>query len=90
LNTRDNLRETLDGPEGVVVATLTKLKAPAGTAVPCDTQDTKDANTQSAIPKSLPPVLVFSDMASSDSVITFDREKYPVLPVFENFDSESR
>ncbi|KAF8257346.1 hypothetical protein EI94DRAFT_1759082 [Lactarius quietus] len=92
LNARDKLRETLDGPEGVMVATLTQLNATAGTTVPCDAQDTTDASAQSAIPKSLPPVSVCSDsdMSSSDSVITFDREKYPVPPVSGFFDSESR
>ncbi|KAI9452180.1 hypothetical protein BJY52DRAFT_949971 [Lactarius psammicola] len=79
LNSRDNLRETLDGPGGVVV-TLTQLKAHTATTVPCDVQDTTEASTNNAIPKSLPLVSVSSD-AFSDGVIAFDREKYPVPPV---------
>ncbi|KAN0132713.1 hypothetical protein V8E53_009384 [Lactarius tabidus] len=71
LNSRDNLRETLDGPGGVVVATLTQLKAHA------------------AVPKSLPPVSVSFDTSFSDSVIGFDREKYPVPPVSGLFDDMS-
>jgi hypothetical protein len=89
LNSRDNLRETLEGPEGVVVATLTQLNAPAGASPPCDTQDTTDPSTKMAAPKSLPPVSIFSDTSFSDSVMAFDREKYPVAPVFEVFDGMS-
>jgi hypothetical protein len=87
LNSRDNLRETLDGPEGVVVATLTQLNAPAGASSLCDTQD--DPSTKIAVPKSLPPVSVFSDTSFSDSVIGFDREKYPMSPLSGVFDSMS-
>jgi hypothetical protein len=87
LNSRDNLRETLDGPEGVVVATLTQLNAPAGASSLCDTQD--DPSTKIAVPKSLPPVSVFSDTSFSDSVIGFDREKYPVSPLSGVLDSMS-
>lgn len=85
LNSRDSLRETLDGPEGVVVATLTQLNAPAGASSPCATQDTTDPSTNMAVPKSLPPVSVLSDMSFSDSVIAFDREKYPVPPTSGDF-----
>ena len=87
LNSRDNLREMLDGP--VVVATLTQLKAPAGASSLCDTHDTTDPNANMSVPKNLPPISVFSDMSSSDSVIAFDREKYPMPPVSEDFDSMS-
>ncbi len=79
LNSRDNLRETLDGPD-CVVATLTQLKARTGTLVPCGVQDTMEANTNTAVPKGLPPLSVSSD-TFSDSVIAFDREKYPKSPV---------
>ena len=89
LNSRDNLRETLDGTEGVVVATLTQLQAHAGASSLCDTQDATDPSINMAVLKNIPPVSVFSDMASSDSVIAFDREKYPMSPVFEVFDSMS-
>lgn len=81
INSRDNLRETLDGHEGVVVATLTQFSAPAGTALPSETQDATDTSTKAAVPKNRPPASVFSDMSFSDSVITFDRKRYPVSPV---------
>ncbi|KAI9440972.1 hypothetical protein H4582DRAFT_2097673 [Lactarius indigo] len=82
LNSRDNLRETLDGQDGVVVATLTQLKARTGrgTIVPSDTQDAMEASIDVTVPKSLSPHSVYSDMSSSASVIAFDREKYPVVP----------
>ena len=89
LNSRDNLREMLDGSEGAVVATLTQLKAPAGPSSLCDTHDTTDPSTNMAVPQNLPPISVFSDMSSSDSVIAFDREKYPMPPVSDDFDSMS-
>ena len=76
LNSRDNLRETLDGWEGAVVAMLTWLKTPADASSLCDTQDTTDPSTDMAVPKNIPPVSVFSDMSSSDSVMALDREKY--------------
>ncbi|KAH9053228.1 hypothetical protein EDB87DRAFT_275220 [Lactarius vividus] len=81
LNSRDSLRETLDGQDGVV-ATLTQLKAHTGqgTMVPCDTQDTTEANTNAAISKGLPPHSVYSDTSFSASVIAFDRERYAVPP----------
>ncbi|KAI9440967.1 hypothetical protein H4582DRAFT_2128028 [Lactarius indigo] len=79
LNSRDNLRETLDGQDGVVVATLTQLKAHAGrgTVVPSSAQDTSEASigTYTAVPKGLPPHSVYSDTTFSASVIAFDRER---------------
>ncbi|KAH9064972.1 hypothetical protein EDB87DRAFT_1596824 [Lactarius vividus] len=72
LNSRDNLREMLDGPEGVVM--FSQLKARTGTTVPCRVQVTTETSTNVAIPKSLPPVS--SDMSISDSVIAFNGEKY--------------
>jgi len=80
LNSRDNLRETLDGPD-CVVATLTQLKARTGTLVPWGAQDTTEASTNTAVPNSFLPLSVSSDMSFSDSVIAFDRVKYPVTPV---------
>ncbi|KAI9440979.1 hypothetical protein H4582DRAFT_1512303 [Lactarius indigo] len=52
LNSRDNLRETLDEPRGVV--TFTQLKVHAVTTVPWGMQDTAEANTNMTIPKSPP------------------------------------
>ncbi|KAH9053229.1 hypothetical protein EDB87DRAFT_1711122 [Lactarius vividus] len=78
LNSRDNLRETLNGPEGVV-STLTQLKAHTGTTVPWGTQTTAAASTSAAAPKSRPPFSVNSDTSFSASVIAFD----PVPPVPE-------
>ncbi|KAI9453088.1 hypothetical protein BJY52DRAFT_1214313 [Lactarius psammicola] len=82
LNSRDNLRETLDGPEGVV-ATFTQPEVRMTTTVPRGPQDTTEASTNTAVPKSLPRATVSfeSDTSFSDSVIAFDREKYPVPPV---------
>ena len=85
LNSRVNLREALDGPGGVAIDTFIQFKTPTVTAVSCDTPDTTDVRTKAVVPKSLPPVTVFSDMSLSDSVITFDREKYPVTPLPEFF-----
>ncbi|KAH8993023.1 hypothetical protein EDB92DRAFT_2114013 [Lactarius akahatsu] len=77
LNSRDNLRETLNGPGGVV-ATFTQLKVRATTTVVSDAQDTTEASTNTAVPKSLPPLSVSSDTSFSESVMAFDREKYPI------------
>ncbi|KAI9453082.1 hypothetical protein BJY52DRAFT_865519 [Lactarius psammicola] len=80
LNSRDNLRETLDRPGGVV-STFTQLKVRAGTAVPWATRDTMEASTNMAVPKSLPPASVSFDTSSSDSGMASDRKKYPVPPL---------
>ncbi|KAH9028815.1 hypothetical protein EDB83DRAFT_1799671 [Lactarius deliciosus] len=79
LNSRDNLRETLDRQEGIVI---TLRKAHTGTAIPCNVQDTTEATTNKDVSESLPvtPVSVSSN-TFSDGVMTFDREKYPVSPV---------
>ncbi|KAH9166643.1 hypothetical protein EDB89DRAFT_2232771 [Lactarius sanguifluus] len=76
LNSRDNLRERLDGQDGVVT-TLTQFKAHTGqgTTVPCGTQDTTETSTDTAVPKGLPPHSVYSDTSFSASVIAFDRER---------------
>ncbi|KAH8993026.1 hypothetical protein EDB92DRAFT_524783 [Lactarius akahatsu] len=83
LNSRDNLRETLDGPGGVV--TFTQLKVRTVTTVPWGAQDTAGANTDTAVPKSPPPASISSTsgMSFSDSVIALDGEKYLVFPVAE-------
>ncbi|KAH9036627.1 hypothetical protein EDB85DRAFT_740227 [Lactarius pseudohatsudake] len=68
LNSRDNLREMLDGPEGIV--TFSQLNARTGSTVPCRVQVTTETSTNAGVPKSLPPV-----SSISDSVIAFNREK---------------
>ncbi|KAH9170006.1 hypothetical protein EDB89DRAFT_2072478 [Lactarius sanguifluus] len=75
LNSRDHLRETLDGSEGAVVVTLTQTS----TTVPSGARDsTTEAspNTTAAVSKCLPPVLVSPDTPFVDSVVPFDRDKY--------------
>ncbi|KAH9001476.1 hypothetical protein EDB92DRAFT_63708 [Lactarius akahatsu] len=74
LNSRDHLRETLDGHEGVI--TFSQLKERTGTTLPCAVQVTMETSTTAAI--SLPPVSVSFDTSISDCVIAFNREKYPV------------
>ncbi|KAH8993022.1 hypothetical protein EDB92DRAFT_523788 [Lactarius akahatsu] len=69
----DNLRETLDGPEGGVV-TFTRLNVRTATTVPYGAQGATEANTNTAVPKSLPPASVSS--GKSLDVIVFNREKY--------------
>ncbi|KAH9053232.1 hypothetical protein EDB87DRAFT_276284 [Lactarius vividus] len=83
LNSRDNLRETLNGPEGVV--TFTQLNVHTGTTVQWGAQNTAEVNAGMAVSKSPPPASVSSDTSFSDSVITFDRttEKVPRTPVAE-------
>ncbi|KAH9027106.1 hypothetical protein EDB85DRAFT_145756 [Lactarius pseudohatsudake] len=70
LNSRDYLRETLDGPEGLV--TLTQLEVRTVTTVPWGAQDTAEAIANKAIPKSHLPLSVPSDTSSSDSVTAFE------------------
>ncbi|KAH9027104.1 hypothetical protein EDB85DRAFT_146295 [Lactarius pseudohatsudake] len=70
LNSRDTLRETLDRREDVAMDTS------RGRIVPCGTQDTTETSTKTAASKGL-PLLDFSDPSFSDSVIAFDRDKYP-------------
>ncbi|KAI9441017.1 hypothetical protein H4582DRAFT_2074786 [Lactarius indigo] len=73
LNSRDHLRETLDGSDGAVVVTLTQTS----TTAPCGVRDTVEANPNtSADPKCLSPVSVSPDAPFSDSVIPLDRDKY--------------
>ncbi|KAH9027096.1 hypothetical protein EDB85DRAFT_2276781 [Lactarius pseudohatsudake] len=73
LNSRDNLRETLDGPEDGVV-TFTHLNVRTATTVPYSAQGATEASTNTAVPKSLPPASGSSD--KSFDVIAFNREKY--------------
>ncbi|KAH9169118.1 hypothetical protein EDB89DRAFT_2073314 [Lactarius sanguifluus] len=73
---------TLDGSGGVV-ATFSQLRVRADTPVPWGAQETSEASTDAAVPKSLSPALVPSDTLPSRSVIAFDREKYPVPPVVQ-------
>ncbi|KAI9453080.1 hypothetical protein BJY52DRAFT_1225780 [Lactarius psammicola] len=80
LNSRDNLRETLEGPGGIV-STLTQLNVHAGTAVPWGAQDTREASTNATVLESLPPASVSFDTSFSDSVIALDRKRHPVPPV---------
>ncbi|KAH8997077.1 hypothetical protein EDB86DRAFT_2828848 [Lactarius hatsudake] len=79
LNSRDNLRERLDGPGGVV-ATFTQLKVRTGTTVPWGAQDTAEPITSKAVPKSRPQFSAPSDTSFSDSMVAFDsvREGYPL------------
>jgi len=83
LNSRDNRREMLDGPEDVVT-TRTQLKARLGTTVPCAVRVTTETSVNMAAPKSLPPVPVSLDSGASsgDSALGFDGEKYlyPLYP----------
>ncbi|KAN0138650.1 hypothetical protein V8E53_003638 [Lactarius tabidus] len=83
LNSRDNLSETLDRPDGIVnTFTQLSLRVRAGTTVPCAVQVTTETSTNAAIPKNLPPKVSSDSVASfTDSVLAFDREKYPKPPV---------
>ncbi|KAH8997076.1 hypothetical protein EDB86DRAFT_920737 [Lactarius hatsudake] len=69
LNSRDTLRETLDTREDVAMVT-----SRSGGRI--GTQDTTETSTNTAVSKGL-PVSDFSDPSFSDSVIAFDRDKYP-------------
>ncbi|KAI9440935.1 hypothetical protein H4582DRAFT_2097660 [Lactarius indigo] len=82
LNSRDHLRETLNGPG--LVATFSQLNVRPGTTVPWGVKETTDASTNATVPKRLPPALVTSDKSLSDSVIAFDEERYPVPPVINS------
>ncbi|KAI9440982.1 hypothetical protein H4582DRAFT_1940728 [Lactarius indigo] len=79
LNSQDNLRDTLDGPAGVV-ATSTQLRVRTATTVLRDVQDPTGVIDNTAVQKSLS---VSSDTSFPDSVIVLDGEKYPVPLVAE-------
>jgi hypothetical protein len=57
------------------VTVLTQLETRPGATAPRGVQVTTEASTNAAI-----PVKVFSGASISDSVIAFDRQKYPVPP----------
>ena len=78
LNSRNNLRETLDGPE-LVLVTFTQLEAhpPPGTTVPCS-QVMTETRTNIVFSERTVHVPSFVSSLDSPSVITLDREKYPV------------
>ncbi|KAH9004836.1 hypothetical protein EDB83DRAFT_773811 [Lactarius deliciosus] len=78
LNSRDNLRETLDGPEDGVV-TSTQLNIRTATTVLYGAQGATESSTDTAVPKSLPPASISSD--KSFDVIAFNSEKYLGPPV---------
>ncbi|KAH9051966.1 hypothetical protein EDB87DRAFT_619358 [Lactarius vividus] len=80
LNSRLYLRETLNGPGGVV-ATFTQPKVRTGTTLPWGVQGATETGTNTTVLKSFPPAFVSSDTSLSDSVIAFDRERYLVPPV---------
>ncbi|KAF8266412.1 hypothetical protein EI94DRAFT_1733129 [Lactarius quietus] len=80
LNTRDNLREMLDGPD-VVVASFTQLRAcsPPGTSVSHGVQVTTESITDTGLPslKSLPQVQVSSYTSFFNGVMALGGENYP-------------
>jgi len=69
LNSRDSLRETLDGP-GVVMTTFTQLtpSSNAGNAVRCGVQVTTETSNNLTVSKTLPPVQFSSNTSLSESV----------------------
>ncbi|KAH9053224.1 hypothetical protein EDB87DRAFT_274801 [Lactarius vividus] len=70
LNSRDTLRETLVRREDAMVKSQ-------GHIVPCGTQDPTEIGTNNTgVLKGL-PLSDFSDQSFSDSVIAFNRDKYP-------------
>jgi hypothetical protein len=80
LNSRDDLRETLDGPESVVT-TFTQLKARSGTPVPGGVQVTTETSTSTTVRGGLPPVKFSSETSFSDGVMAFEGGKHPVPPL---------
>jgi len=76
LNSRDYLRETLDGSE-VVMSTLTQITPPGSSAVRCGVQVATETSNNMGV-KSLPPVQFALNTSFSESV-SLDREKYPVV-----------
>ncbi|KAI9428408.1 hypothetical protein H4582DRAFT_738012 [Lactarius indigo] len=80
LNSRDHLRETLDGSQGVVVVTLTQTSTTAPPGGVWGTAGRGAGPNMPADPKCLPPVSVPPDTPFSNSVIPFDRDKYPESP----------
>jgi len=71
INSRDNLRETLDKTGGFV-STFSQLNARTGITTPSGVQVTTESSTNTDVPKSLPPVKRSSGRSFSD------RDKYPM------------
>ncbi|KAN0138629.1 hypothetical protein V8E53_003617 [Lactarius tabidus] len=71
LNSRDSLRETLDGQGGVAI-TLSQLNAGTGAIDRCGVHVTTEAITSAGVPKRLSPANVPSDVSISDNVIASD------------------
>jgi hypothetical protein len=71
LNSRDNLRETLDGREDVAI-TFSQLNGRMGTTDLRGVQVTTEAITSAGVSKSLSPVNVSSDASISDNVVASD------------------
>jgi hypothetical protein len=82
LNSRDNLRATLDRQE-IVLGTTPKFRL-SDTAGACGMQVATESSLNTAVSNILPPVGVSSYAPSSGSIS--DREKYPVSPVPAVFD----
>ena len=79
LNSRNNLRETLDGPE-LVVVTFTQLEAHPPPGVPCS-QVMTETRTNMVFSESPFHIPSYASSLDSPSVIALDREKYPVPAV---------
>jgi len=78
LNSRDNLRATLDRQE-IVLNTIPKLTL-SDRAETCGVQATTESSSNTAVWNILPPVQASSHSSFSGS-IALDREKSPVSPV---------
>jgi len=80
LNSRDNLRETLVGPDGVV-SSFTQLK-PCPITGRCGVKVTTESITNSAAAnsKGVPQASDTTNTSFSESVIAFDRGKYAIPP----------
>ncbi|KAN0130233.1 hypothetical protein V8E53_011990 [Lactarius tabidus] len=80
LNTRDNLRATLDRQE-IVLGTIPTFTV-SDTPGTCGVQVTTESRSNAAVSKTLPPIQVASYGYTSFSGSTvWDGEKYPVSPV---------
>jgi len=83
LNSRDNLRETLDR-RGGVVSTFSVLSVCTDTIALGGVRVTTESSINAGVPKSLPPVKLSSGRSFSDIghvAITFGREQYSIHPV---------
>ena len=77
LNSRDNLRATLDRQE-IALGTIPKISI-SDTVLTCGVRVTTETSSNTAVSKTLPQVQDSSHLSYSSS-IAFDREKYPVSP----------